>query len=773
MYRRTSPLVAFAILALATSTFGAEYYVEPGDGTNVGTKKRPMGLWWALGVVDNNGEDDVLHLARGTYEYDTGYRYDAITYGDQRLTIIGGYDADFSARSTDASLTVISGGGVRAAMSIGSSWGVSARVTIEGVTFRNGYKDSGWGAGLSLYQDPLSGLEAMIENCRFVDNVGAGTCVGGGLWSNCETDILDSVFVGNRAANGGAVYLMKTPHGKPDSIFLRCRFEDNAATGDSVRQGTAIYTHATLHLALSTFLGPPGGTGSQGSGSAIYVDDGAWADVDNTIFSGLRTDESGSAITFDNAGGGVRNCLFVNNRCGLGGFGQGTVYVTEYDGPGDLITITNNTFADCRSGESTNRGGAISFRNHVTSVVNCVVWDCGGRPVYNETASWSPTVRYCFVDGGITDANVTDGGGNLLAPAASPFAGDDDYHLDPDSPCVDAGDNGWAAQPTDLDEAARVFDGDGDGTATVDMGAYEIAPRLVAVPDRVDFEATHAGNESAVQTVTVLNAGTAPLAIGTATVTGSHPGDFTIADDQISGLVLSPSDQRTVQVSFTPTVEGSRNATLSIPAAVAGGPGIEIFLSGYAKPPLVVAPMEGGVGCRLTVTCAGFGDRSGKVGLEYLNQKGKWKLKTFKVLTWTDTTVTCWWSRKFPTGEYDLVVEPRSGPEFRVAGFALAGPSVDAIDRVSGAPGDLVEIEGAHFGHPKAKPKLYLEYTKPGSTKTKRKKCKVEKSSLAFDETTGASGLVFRIPKLGPVTGRLVLRTKLGETTASPSFTVE
>ncbi|MFC1739439.1 right-handed parallel beta-helix repeat-containing protein, partial [Planctomycetota bacterium] len=50
-----------------------------------------------------------------------------------------------------------------------------------------------------------------------------------------------------------------------------------------------------------------------------------------------------------------------------------------------------------------------------------------------------------------------------------------DYHLLPTSPCIDAGDNSAvpAGVTTDLDGNARIIDFDFDGTATVDMGAYE------------------------------------------------------------------------------------------------------------------------------------------------------------------------------------------------------------------------------------------------------------------------------------------------------------
>ncbi len=52
-----------------------------------------------------------------------------------------------------------------------------------------------------------------------------------------------------------------------------------------------------------------------------------------------------------------------------------------------------------------------------------------------------------------------------------------DYHLQPDSPCIDSGDpdsEDFVGFPdTDLDGNPRIVDGDGNGTAIVDMGAFE------------------------------------------------------------------------------------------------------------------------------------------------------------------------------------------------------------------------------------------------------------------------------------------------------------
>src|SRR5262249_18810562 len=54
------------------------------------------------------------------------------------------------------------------------------------------------------------------------------------------------------------------------------------------------------------------------------------------------------------------------------------------------------------------------------------------------------------------------------------------YHLQANSPAIDAGTSD-GAPTTDLDGAARPADGDGDGIAKFDMGAYE-APLVDVTP---------------------------------------------------------------------------------------------------------------------------------------------------------------------------------------------------------------------------------------------------------------------------------------------------
>jgi hypothetical protein len=78
--------------------------------------------------------------------------------------------------------------------------------------------------------------------------------------------------------------------------------------------------------------------------------------------------------------------------------------------------------------------------------------------------------------GGIT-GNITENSCIHLDPLFFD-AGNGNYHLQAGSPCIDAGDSSLVPEgiTTDLDGNPRILDGNSDGTATVDIGAYEYQP---------------------------------------------------------------------------------------------------------------------------------------------------------------------------------------------------------------------------------------------------------------------------------------------------------
>ncbi len=131
------------------------------------------------------------------------------------------------------------------------------------------------------------------------------------------------------------------------------------------------------------------------------------------------------------------------------------------------------TFADCTMFNNT-------YNTNHTSCFGTENYDC---LVYNnilhaaeETMAWggpATIFSYNFMNHPLPDY-VTDGGGNIIGD--DPMFADTlngDYSLAESSPCIDAGMPDGDYPPTDILGNVRVWDGDGDGTATIDIGAFE------------------------------------------------------------------------------------------------------------------------------------------------------------------------------------------------------------------------------------------------------------------------------------------------------------
>jgi predicted outer membrane repeat protein len=324
-------------------------------------------------------------------------------------------------------------------------------------------------------------------------------CDGYGSGGECSPRLRNVTFSGNSAKwRGGAMYNLGSWGTSSPSL-------DNVTfSGNSADYGGAMYNLGALNGTSSPSLSDVTFSGnSADNGGAMYncgsYDGTSSPTLTNVTFSGNAADYNGGAMfNYGDVNGisspSLSNVTFSGNSAGDGGamYNYGS-----YDGTSSP-TLTNVTF----SGNSAEDGGAMFNRgnNNGTSspgLSNVILWGntavISGSQLYNGSASI--TVTTSLVQGGFNgsgvynqDSAVIDGGGNLAAdpdfvrhPDPGPDGDwdgvDDDYgdlHLRSGSPAVDSGTNSAISLPTDLDGDPRIVDGDGDGTATVDMGAYEL-----------------------------------------------------------------------------------------------------------------------------------------------------------------------------------------------------------------------------------------------------------------------------------------------------------
>ena len=166
--------------------------------------------------------------------------------------------------------------------------------------------------------------------------------------------------------------------------------------------------------------------------------------VRNCVLVGNTADDGGGS-----AFGSLTNCRLAGNSALL--FGGGS-----YEGTLNNCTISGN-LAD-RGGGGGSYGGTLG---------NCIVWgNTAGESANNWDGPTSVFLNSCTTP-------LPPGTGNVTNDPWFVDAAAGDIHLLPGSPCIDAGDNALVSGAVDLDGNPRIVDGDYDGTATVDMGAYE------------------------------------------------------------------------------------------------------------------------------------------------------------------------------------------------------------------------------------------------------------------------------------------------------------
>ena len=199
---------------------------------------------------------------------------------------------------------------------------------------------------------------------------------------------------------------------------------------------------------------------------------------DNVIRGNDAGSAHGGGVTMVGNGAQVVDNLVVGNAADVRGGGV-------YWYPGQDVreaVVLRNTIVDNEAPQ----GSAIAgVRDGTTTVGNIIVGsaatslvDCGDTPlqmlvftrndVYNGTAT--PAFSGCGGDPGSWAGNMSTDP-LFVAPVATPA----DYRLQTGSPAIDAGDPAIASlPPTDLTGSPRITDGDGDGEAVVDLGAYEV-----------------------------------------------------------------------------------------------------------------------------------------------------------------------------------------------------------------------------------------------------------------------------------------------------------
>jgi len=296
-------------------------------------------------------------------------------------------------------------------------------------------------------------------------------------------------------------------------------------------------TNATTLSGLSITGGQANETGSRGRGSGLYCDgqnsgNECSPTLSNMVIKGNLAIDGGGGVYSDARAGGASSpriigVVFVGNSATFASNGGAFFSDVDTAGIGESV-LSSTVFLNNYAGD---QGGAMYLEQSAPDLINVTVTDneAGtGSGIYvqgdalfisnsilrgNQNiddietgTNVSVTVEYSIVEEGRAGTEVRsiypgfDDPFFPIGPDGRYGTVDDGINLAPGSPAFDAGTNGsLPSQGGDTDVAGkdRTQDLDGDGTSTVNLGAYEsIVPRAPTVsigPVMSATEATFSG----------------------------------------------------------------------------------------------------------------------------------------------------------------------------------------------------------------------------------------------------------------------------------------
>ncbi|MHC4413255.1 MAG: BACON domain-containing protein, partial [Planctomycetota bacterium] len=311
------------------------------------------------------------------------------------------------------------------------------------------------GGNSNYYGGGVYGLNtrATITNCIISGN--SAIYYGGGLY-NCNGTINNCTISGNSASEGGGLYAC-------GGTINNCMISSNSADYG----GGLFYCGGTISNCTIS------GNSANYHGGGLYSCGGV---IENCTISGNLANYNGGGLY--SCGGVIENCKISDNSANYGGG------LFHCNGTINNCTITSN---------SANYGGGL--RNCNGSISNCIIWG-NNRTQVSDSSIPSYSCIENWSGGGV--GNITEDPVFVNEP--------NNYHLSGYSPCIDAGDPYYAAEPNETD-----IDGDPRVMGRIDMGADEVysstSALLVIIPGTLNFVAEEMSSGEQSQQISIKNYG--------------------------------------------------------------------------------------------------------------------------------------------------------------------------------------------------------------------------------------------------------------------------
>jgi len=355
--------------------------------------------------------------------------------------------------------------------------------TLSNVNFSGNYANRN-GGGLCNEGDGNLNLITVT----FSDN---SAISGGGMYNSlCKVNLTDCNFANNSAIYGGGMYNYGS-----DVILNKVTFSNNTAEAfgggldnnhSSPMLSEIIFSNnsASMGGGLSNFQSSPTllnilFTENSADVGGAMCDFKSNSKLTNVVFSNNSAISNGAGMDNFVSNPILTNVVFFNNSAESGGA------ISNSDSSPNLInvTISHNHANDFG-------GGIVNSNNSNPVLTNVIIWGNTAPTGPNLINFFStPTITYSIVEGcGSNTHNWdhscgTNGGGNLDLDPLFVDTAQGDLHLNINSPAIDAGIN-TECPAIDLDGNIRPYDGNGDGTASCDLGAFEFGSMPTSLSDK-------------------------------------------------------------------------------------------------------------------------------------------------------------------------------------------------------------------------------------------------------------------------------------------------
>jgi len=374
-------------------------------------------------------DGDTVLVAPGTY-------FENINFGGKAITVTsesGPQDTIIDGRNANPVVIFTSGEGRDS--------------ILNGFTLQNGNNQGiAPGGGIRIQGSSPTITNNVIKNNRACDGGGIGSSLGSPLIQlNTITSNSPISCVGG---NGGGINIQ----GASSVETLDVEILDNVISKNgSVGGGGGIFLSGVGTPIVKRNIIKENVAASRGWGGGIYISTGSYALIVQNLIAGNHAFDGGGLYWL--VPSGARGPILVNN------------------------TIADNTATSSRSGIVADGADG---RTELTN--NIIVAKPGQTGLYcsniNDKNPLIIRFNNIFSAGGMayggSCADKTGTDGNISADPLFTNPTQGDYHLQRGSPSIDSGDNLTPNLPdTDIDKDPRILDGHGNGTAIVDMGAYE------------------------------------------------------------------------------------------------------------------------------------------------------------------------------------------------------------------------------------------------------------------------------------------------------------